>query len=166
MRPPMGNSRTPAIIAGALLVAAVVAFFVLRDSDSDDDSSTPAATTTSTAQAADENGQGGGGGAADDKPADGGGSGGGAGEVATIVIENGQPKGGVAELSFTEGEDIRFRVESDVDEEVHFHGYDVAEDVTAGGSVEFDVPATLTGVFEVELEHSVVPIAEITVNPA
>jgi len=162
MRPPMGNSRTPAIIAGALLVAAVVAFFVLRDSDSDDDSSTPAATTTSTAQAADENGQGGG--AADDKPADGGGSG--AGEFATIVIENGQPKGGVAELSFTEGEDIRFRVESDVDEEVHFHGYDVAEDVTAGGSVEFDVPATLTGVFEVELEHSVVPIAEITVNPA
>ena len=161
MRPPMGNSRTPAIIAGALLVAAVVAFFVLRDSDSDDDSSTPAATTTSTAQAADENGQGGG--AADDKPADGGGSG--AGEFATIVIENGQPKGGVAELSFTEGEDIRFRVESDVDEEVHFHGYDVAEDVTAGGSVEFDVPATLTGVFEVELEHSVVPIAEITVNP-
>ena len=164
MRPPMGNSRTPAIIAGALLVAAVVAFFVLRDSDSDDDSSTPAATTTSTAQAADANGQGGGGGAADDKPADGGGSG--AGEVATIVIENGQPKGGVAELSFTEGEDIRFRVESDVDEEVHFHGYDVAEDVTAGGSVEFDVPTTLTGVFEVELEHSVVPIAEITVNPA
>ena len=161
----MGNSRTPAIIAGALLVAAVVAFFVLRDSDSDDDSSTPAATTTSTAQAADENGQGGGGGAADDKPADGG-SGAGAGAVATIVIETGQPKGGVAELSFTEGEESRFRVESDVDEEVHFHGYDVAEDVTAGGSVEFDVPATLTGVFEVELEHSVVPIAEITVNPA
>ena len=61
MRPPMGNSRTPAIIAGALLVAAIVAFFVLRDSDSDDDSTTPAATTTSTAQAADENGQGGGG---------------------------------------------------------------------------------------------------------
>ena len=30
---------------------------------------------------------------------------------------------------------------------------------------EFDVPATITGVFEVELEHSVVPIAEITVNP-
>ena len=49
---------------------------------------------------------------------------------------------GSQELTFTEGDDIRFRVESDVAEEVHFHGYDVAEDVAAGGSVEFDVPAT------------------------
>ncbi len=39
-------------------------------------------------------------------------------------------------------------------------------EVAAGGTVEFDVPATAAGVFEVELEHRVVPIAEITVNPA
>ena len=63
------------------------------------------------------------------------------------------------------GERIHFVVESDVDEEVHLHGYDVAKDVTAGGRVAFDVPATLEGVFEVELEHSVVPLAEITVTP-
>ena len=39
------------------------------------------------------------------------------------------------------------------------------QDVAAGGSTEFNVPATLTGVFEAELEDSVVPIAEITVEP-
>ncbi len=86
--------------------------------------------------------------------------------VPTIVVKDGQPVGGVLELSFKAGDDIRFVVESDGDEEVHFHGYDVSQEVTAGGRVEFDVPATLEGVFEVELEESVVPIAEISVNPA
>ncbi len=84
----------------------------------------------------------------------------------TIVIKDGEPVGGVQDLSFTEGDDIRFKVESDVADEVHFHGYDVGMDVEAGGSVTFDVPATDTGVFEVELEERVVPIAEITVNPS
>jgi hypothetical protein len=86
-------------------------------------------------------------------------------DVPTIVIKDGEPVGGVEELSFAEGDLIRFKVDSDVAEEVHFHGYDVSMDVKAGGSVEFDVPATITGVFEVELEQSVTQIAEITVNP-
>jgi hypothetical protein len=91
-------------------------------------------------------------------------SGGGATTAPTIVITDGQPVGGVQDLTFAEGDDIRFIVDSDVDEEVHFHGYDIAMDVKAGGKVEFDVPATIPGVFEVELEHSVVQIAEITVE--
>ena len=82
------------------------------------------------------------------------------------MIKDGQPVGGVQDLSFTQGDDIRFKVESDVADEVHFHGYDVGMDVEAGGSVTFDVPATDAGVFEVELEERVVPIAEITVNPS
>lgn len=87
-------------------------------------------------------------------------------EIATITVKGGEPVGGVQELSFTAGEDIRFIVESDVDEEVHLHGYDVSQEVSAGGSVEFDLPATIEGVFEVELEQSLVPIAEVSVNPA
>lgn len=88
------------------------------------------------------------------------------GQIATIVVKNGQPVGGVQDLTFTEGDDIRFRVDSDVSDEVHFHGYDVGKDVEAGGSVTFDVPATITGKFEVELEKSVTQLAEITVNPS
>ena len=88
------------------------------------------------------------------------------GQIATIVVKNGQPVGGVQDLTFTEGDDIRFRVESDVSDEVHFHGYDIGKDVEAGGSVTFDVPATITGKFEVELEKSVTQLAEITVNPS
>jgi hypothetical protein len=149
--------RTPALIGAVALVVIVALFFILRDGD--DDESTPSATTaTTTTTTAGETTR-------DTtkeepkpepKPKP---------EVATIVIENGQPVGGVQELSFTQGDDIRFKVESDVTDHVHLHGYDVFEDVEAGGSVEFNVPATDTGVFEVELEDRVVPIAQITVNP-
>jgi hypothetical protein len=134
-------------VVGAAVVAAVVLFVVL--SGGDDDSS-PATSTTATATG---------------EPT-GGGTGGGETKVPTIVIKGGQPVGGVQELTFTQGDDIRFVVESDVSEEVHLHGYDIGEDVEAGGRVEFDVPADIAGEFEVELEERVVPIAEITVNPS
>ena len=88
------------------------------------------------------------------------------GQIATITVKNGEPVGGVQDLTFTEGDDIRFRVDSDVSDEVHFHGYDIGKDVEAGGSVTFDVPATITGKFEVELENRVTQLAEITVNPS
>jgi hypothetical protein len=90
----------------------------------------------------------------------------GPGGIATITVKDGQPVGGVQDLTFTQGEDIRFRVDSDVSDEVHFHGYDIGKDVEAGGSVTFDVPATLAGKFEVELEEAVTQLAEITVNPS
>jgi hypothetical protein len=80
------------------------------------------------------------------------------------VIKNGHPVGGVQKLTFDEGDQIEFTVASDVAEEVHLHGYDVSMDVDAGGRVKFNVPATIPGVFEAELEHSVVPIAEISVK--
>jgi hypothetical protein len=72
----------------------------------------------------------------------------------------------VQEFTFTQGDEINFVVKSDVADEVHFHGYDIGKDVAAGGQVEFNVPATISGVFEVELENRVVPLAEITVNPS
>jgi hypothetical protein len=85
--------------------------------------------------------------------------------LATIVVRDGQPVDGVQELEFTRGERISFAVESDAADEVHLHGYDVSQDVEAGGRVEFDVPATIEGVFEVELELSAVQLAEISVTP-
>ncbi len=147
----MQSRKLGATVAVVGLVVAVVLFFVLRDDDGDTSESTVALSTATTQEQS-------GGGETKPEPAD-------QEEIPRIVIKDGQPVGGVQELEFDKGDAIRFAVDSDVDEEVHFHGYDVAEDVSAGGSVEFDVPGTIDGVFEVELEHSVVPIAEITVNP-
>jgi hypothetical protein len=85
--------------------------------------------------------------------------------VPTIVIRDGEPVGGIQQLEYSAGEPIRFRVKSDVAEEVHFHGYELMKDVPAGGTVSFDVPADIEGIFEVELEGLGEQIAEIRVNP-
>jgi hypothetical protein len=85
--------------------------------------------------------------------------------VTTIVIKNGEPVGGIAQLTYNKGEEVRFKVDSDVSDEVHMHGYDIMKDVEAGGSVNFDFPATIEGVFEAELEGRKEQILELTVNP-
>jgi hypothetical protein len=85
--------------------------------------------------------------------------------VTTIVIKNGKPVGGIAQLTYNMGERVRFKVDSDVSDEVHMHGYDIMKDVKAGGSVSFDFPATIEGVFEAELEGRKEQILELTVNP-
>lgn len=82
-----------------------------------------------------------------------------------IRVKGGQPVGGVKDLTVRKGETIRFTVTADAPEEVHLHGYDVAKDVGPGAPARFAVPATITGVFELELEKSAVPIAELTVEP-
>jgi hypothetical protein len=145
----MGSPRARALVGVAAIVAAVVLFIVL--SGGDDDS--PSTTTAPTTSAASGNADGGGGGGPSKS------------EVPTIVVRDGEPVGGVQDLTFTSGDDIRFDVKSDTAAEVHFHGYDVMEDVEAGGEVSFDVPADIEGVFEVELEETATQIAEITVEP-
>jgi Cu-Zn family superoxide dismutase len=87
------------------------------------------------------------------------------GKVPTIVIRNGEPVGGIKELEYDAGDEIRFEVSSDVADEVHVHGYDLMQDVPAGGTVSFDFPAEIEGIFEAELEGRKEQIAEIRVNP-
>jgi hypothetical protein len=87
------------------------------------------------------------------------------GKVTTIVVKHGKPVGGIADLTYNKGEQVRFKVDSDVSDEVHMHGYDIMKDVKAGGSVSFDFPASIEGVFEAELEGRKEQILELTVNP-
>jgi hypothetical protein len=82
-----------------------------------------------------------------------------------IVIVNGKPQGGVQKLEYKKGDRIRFTVTSDVADEIHVHGYDLKKDVPAGGTVRFSFPASIEGVFEVELEGRREQIAQLTVNP-
>jgi hypothetical protein len=141
----MGSPRARALVGVAAIAVAVVLFIVLSGGDDDSSTTTTAGSTTEA---------GGGGGGQPSKP-----------EVPTIVVKDGEPVGGVQDLTFNNGDDIRFNVKSDTAAEVHFHGYDVMEDVEAGGEVSFDVPADIEGVFEVELEETATQIAEITVEP-
>jgi len=84
---------------------------------------------------------------------------------ATIVVRNAKPVGGVKTVKFKKGGMIDLIVHSDTADEVHFHGYDVGKDVKAGGTVRFHMPATIDGVFEVELESRKTQIASVEVIP-
>jgi len=144
----MGNGARIAAVLAAI-AAAVVLFIVLNGGD---DSSSSSSGTTSTTTSA-TSGGGGNGGAGQQE------------EVPTIEITGGEPVGGVQDLDFTSGDDIRFDVKSDEAWEIHFHGYDLEMDVEAGGMVSFDVPADIEGVFEVEIEDTAAEIANVTVEP-
>ena len=131
--------RSPAARIATVVVAiaaVVVLFIVFAGGDDNNDSSS--STTTKAAP----------------KPA-----------VQRIVVSGGKPAGGVKRLSYNNGDQVRFSVTSDVADEIHVHGYDLKNDVPAGGTVRFAFPADIEGVFEIELEGRKQQIAELRVSP-
>jgi heme/copper-type cytochrome/quinol oxidase subunit 2 len=74
--------------------------------------------------------------------------------------------GKVTKLRFKEGDTVRFRVRSDVADHVHVHGYDLMKDVEPGKTITFSFPATITGIFEIELEDAGQQIAQLRVDPS
>jgi hypothetical protein len=83
-----------------------------------------------------------------------------------VTVKDARPVDGVQRLRYTKGGTIHFTVRSDTADEIHFHGYDKHQDVKAGGTVTFDVPATIEGRFVVELEDHKTQIAEVEVDPS
>ena len=140
------NSNTTRVVAGIVVVVVAVVLFVVLKNDNSGKSDYE--------KLEDEGKIGKSTGKAKDSPA-----------ITTIVIKDGKPVGGIAQLTYNEGEQVRFKVDSDVSDEVHMHGYDIGKEVEAGGSVTFDFPATIEGVFEAELEERAEQILELTVNP-
>ena len=84
----------------------------------------------------------------------------------TINVVNGQPQGGVKTVSFKKNDQVVLKVNSDVADEIHVHGYDLMKDVEKGGSVTFNFKGTIEGRFEVELEDAGTQIANLEVDPA
>lgn len=81
-----------------------------------------------------------------------------------IHVVNGKPQGGIQKISVNKGERVRFTVHSDVSDEIHVHGYNFHKDVKKGRSVSFDFPATIDGIFVIELESRSEQIASLQVN--
>lgn len=139
------------VLAGAA-VAIVLAFILLRPSD-DEPTTTAATTTTSTVVATTTT------------PT---------GTVATTRTTVTRPKVDrgplltakkVTTFSVDGGDTVRFRVRSDVPEEVHVHGYDILREVPAGKTVNVSFKATIEGGFEIEFERSATPIGKLEVQP-
>ncbi len=81
-----------------------------------------------------------------------------------VLIKGGKPVGGIQRATVKKGQKVAIVVHSDVADEVHVHGYDLHKDVDAGGTVRIVFPATITGVFEAELENRKLQIVEFTVE--
>ena len=82
-----------------------------------------------------------------------------------INVKDNEPVGGFKSLTVEKGEPVRFTVSADKPEEVHVHAYDISKDVRPGKPARFDFPASIEGIFEVELEGASVQILKLTVNP-
>ncbi|MGH2969735.1 MAG: hypothetical protein ACRDK0_11825 [Solirubrobacteraceae bacterium] len=138
-------------IAAAIAVAAIVIFAAGGGSDETAEQSGARATATATATAGGE-------GTSTPEPT----------PTATPTPKPEPPllqAGRERTLSFTEGETVRFRVRSDVAEEIHVHGYDRYVDIPAGKTVNVSFKADITGIFEIELHGSGEPIASLKVEP-
>jgi hypothetical protein len=137
---------------GIAAVIAVVAVIVLAGGDdSEDGSSNTAATATAT-------------------PATGGAA---AGEGTPTPTPTPKPKpkpvllkaGSEKALNYEQGETVRFRVTSDVPEEIHVHGYDITKEVPAGETVTVSFKADINGIFEIEFHNSGAVLAQLKVVP-
>jgi hypothetical protein len=155
MRSPLARG----LVALGAVAVVVVLFVVLAGGDdnggSDNTATTEAQTagSTGTAGATGATGQN----EAESKPAK--------PQIPTIRVVDGKPQNGVQRFTYTKGDPVRFAVTSDVADEIHVHGYDLKKDVPAGGTVRFRFPASIEGVFEVELEGRKQQIAELRVTP-
>jgi hypothetical protein len=78
------------------------------------------------------------------------------------VLEQGKDQSLVAK----QGDQVRFRVMADKDEEVHVHGYNIEKPVPAGKTITISFKATINGIFEIEFHHSGATIAHLTVKPS
>jgi hypothetical protein len=78
------------------------------------------------------------------------------GKVTDIVVsvKDGKVSPKAHRVKVAEGSSVRILVSSDVDDEVHVHGYEIEREVSAGQSVTIEFTADQTGVFEVETHES------------
>src|SRR4051795_12044640 len=128
-------------LIGLVVVVAVAGFVIAQNSGSDKKSNSSTSSSTGTGAAAQAN------------------------APVQIVVKNAKPVGGVKKITVNKGDPVRFTVTSDVSDEIHVHGYDFHKDVTKGGSVSFDFPAKIDGIFVIELESRSEQIASLEVEP-
>lgn len=141
----MQRNHRIGLIAAAVIVLAI-AFIALRPDDSSTPTTSSAATTTATGTVATSTG--------------------------TTAAPTPKPdpgplltSAGITTIKVSKGDQVRFRVRSSGAEEIHVHGYDLKQDVAAGATATMHFTADVTGIFEIEFEHSGTQIGKLVVEP-
>jgi hypothetical protein len=84
--------------------------------------------------------------------------------VLEVVVEGGSVVAGGGRASVPLGSSVALVVTSDVDEEIHLHGYDVELPLAAGVPGVLAFTADIPGVFEVELHGSGLGIWDLQIS--
>jgi hypothetical protein len=87
-----------------------------------------------------------------------------AGRVVAITVAGGKVSPPTGRVKVAKGSTVTLQVTSDVADEIHLHGYDKSVDVEKGGTAKLTFRATLTGVFEVELENRALQLTQLQVQ--
>jgi hypothetical protein len=132
----MSRNQRIGLVVGALIVA-VVAFVVAQPGDDDD--STPSSSGTQTQTTSD------GGTETETQPEE-------PAEppVTSISVKGGVIAGDVKSIEVAKGDTVRIVVSSDVDDEIHLHGYDIEKEAAPGKPARFRFKADVEGAFELE----------------
>jgi hypothetical protein len=77
-----------------------------------------------------------------------------AGQQLAVQVAGGKVTGDTGRVPVPVGEHVTLTITSDVADEVHVHGYDLATALTPGTPAELTFDATIPGVFEVELHEA------------
>lgn len=150
----MESNAARAAVAGLSLVAIVVLFVVLSGGEDEGGSTTTTEVEETTTAVIDQD--------KPDKPAKPVEA---EPQVPVVELVNGEPKGGPTDLEFEKGDEVRFDAESDTEQELHIHGYDIYEDIVPGKTTKVSFPAEIDGIFEIESHSTGVIVAELTVTP-
>jgi plastocyanin len=135
------------LLAAAAVVAAVAIVIIGSGGDDSNDSTTAAQTTSGGSQGSSTA-------KTPPKPS-----------IQVITVKNGKAVGGVQTVTVKSGDRARFKVVSDADHEIHLHGFDIAKDVKAGGSVTYNVKTDAPGIYEFEIEATGTKIGQVKVEP-
>lgn len=85
-------------------------------------------------------------------------------QVVRLQVAGGKVVGGVQRTKVAKGANVSLVVTSDVADEVHLHTYDKRAAVAAGGTVTLTFRATISGVFELELEKAGLLLTNVQVQ--
>jgi hypothetical protein len=84
--------------------------------------------------------------------------------VVSVSVQNGKVTPKPHRVPVKEGSRVRLQVTSDVDDEVHVHGFDIEEPLDAGHTTTVDLLADQPGVFEVETHETELELLQLAVR--
>lgn len=82
----------------------------------------------------------------------------------TVSVRDGKVSPKPHRVDVTLGSTVRLQVTSDVDDELHVHGFDVEEPLEAGRTTTVEVTADQPGVFEVETHETELELLQLQVR--